>query len=55
MNKTASEIIDFLNNCYSKEKEYIFFNITYKNNSRRNRELQKICDKYNFDINNLTY
>lgn len=55
MNKTDSEIIDFLNNCYSKEKAYIFFNITYKNNSRRNRELQKICDKYNFDINNLTY
>lgn len=52
--KSREEIIYFLNNCYSKEKAYIFFHIK-QNMSRacKNKELQKICEQYSFNINEL--
>ena len=39
MNKSKEEILLFLNNCYSKEKAYVFFEIKSTNHKKRDYEL----------------
>ena len=54
--KSKEEIVEFLNNCRSKEKAYAFFHIKQNmNGTYKNKELKKICEQYGFNLEDLSY
>lgn len=54
--KSKEEIVEFLNNCRSKEEAYAFFHIKQNmNGTYKNKELKKICEQYGFNLEDLSH